>query len=203
MIKKPLARAILALVLVLSTLSVAAADAQKNFEKAKEAYLKKDYRGAEKQLRALTKADPDFDFGHLYLGHSLFYQGKFDEAIPEYEKAMELGMKAGDMKQEDVRLLTDQLGMSYGISGHLDKAKALFEQGIQKDAEYAMYYYNLACTNAELGNLDDAVVNLKKGFERKQNMLPSETYPSPRTDDSFKRYLGNPKFEAALKEMGF
>ena len=176
---------------------------EREFEKAKEAYLKKDYPKAEKHLRSLLKNAPDFMFGHLYLGHSLFYQDKYREAIPEYERAAELGAKGGEMNQDDERLLTDQLGMAYGLSGRLRDAKTLFEAGIQKDPEYALYYYNLACTNGELGQLDEALSNLKLGFARRKHMLPGETYPNPRTDDSFKRYLNDPKFDAAMKEMGF
>jgi tetratricopeptide (TPR) repeat protein len=93
--------------------------------------------------------------------------------------------------------------MAYGLSGRLDDAKALFEAAIQEDPSYPLYYYNLACTFAELGRMDEAISNLKLGFERRENMLAGETYPNPRMDDSFKRLLGEEKFEAALKEMGF
>lgn len=202
MMKRLPVRAFLSVCLVgLSTALLAlACDSQRTYDKAMEAYLKKDYRAAEKQLRSLTKADPDYAFGHLYLGHSLYFQRKFKEAIPEYEKAMELGTKSGEINQSLERILTDQLGMSYGISGQLERAKVIFEQASKKDPEYPIYYYNLACAYAELGNLDEAIAELKKGFERKQNML--KAFPNPRSDDSFKRYLGNPEFETALKEIG-
>jgi predicted Zn-dependent protease len=177
--------------------------AEREFEKAKAAYLKKDYPKAENLFRALLKDTPDLLFGHLYLGHSLFYQSKYKEAIPEYERAAEIGAKRGDMNQDDERLLTDQLGMAYGLSGRLDDAKSLFEAGIRKDPEYALYYYNLACAYAELGHVDEALSNLKLGFARRKHMLPGEEYPNPRTDDSFKRFLSDAKFDAALKEMGF
>lgn len=176
---------------------------EREFEKAKQAYLKKDYPKAEKHLRSLLKDAPDFMFGHLYLGHSLFYQEKFREAIPEYERTAELGAKSGNMNRDDERLLIDQLGMAYGLSGRLGEAKTLFETGIRKDPEYALYYYNLACVLAELGHLDEALSNLKQGFERRKHLLPGETYPNPRTDDSFKRYVNDPQFDTAMKEMGF
>ena len=75
----------------------------------------------------------------------------------------------------------------------------MFEAAIKKDPEYSMYYYNLACSHAELGNLDEALRNLKLGFERRQTVLPGEIYPDPRTDDSFKPFRGNDRFEAAMK----
>jgi hypothetical protein len=172
-------------------------------EKGKKAYLKKDLKQAETHFRAAVEIMPDSYFGHLYLGHSIFYQKRFAEAIPEYERAKELGTTPGGMTQSEARLLNDQLGMSYGISGRVEDAKRLFEAAIKEDPGYAMYYYNLACAHAELGNLQEAITNLKLGFDHREDMISGEQYPNPRGDDSFKRYLGNERFEAALKEMGF
>jgi tetratricopeptide (TPR) repeat protein len=175
----------------------------RDLERAREAYLRKDYVRAEKYLRALTVSSPDDQFPHLYLGHSLFYQGKYKESVPEYERAREIGVKIGKMTQDEERLLNDQLGMAYGLSGRLDRSKALFEEAIKKDPAYAMYYFNLACAYAEMDQLDAALSNLKEGFARRAHMLGEEKFPNPRKDDSFKKYLGNEKFEAAMKEMGY
>ena len=173
------------------------------FEKGRSAYLKSDYPKAEEHFRACIGMDSERWLAHLYLGHSLFFQEKYAEAIPAYETAMQLGAASMELKEAEQRLLTDQLGMSYGISGHLEKAKALFEAAIQEDPDYAMYYYNLACTHAESGELDDALSNLRLGFERRANMRPGERYPNPRNDASFRSFLRDQKFETALKEMGF
>jgi tetratricopeptide (TPR) repeat protein len=188
----------------------ATSQADKDLQKGKEAYLAKDFASAEKYFRAVVQDAPDLAFAHLYLGHSLFYQDKFKEAIPEYERARELSTKgremttsSGEMSQADERLLTDQLGMAYGLAGRLDDARTLYEEAIRKDPHYAMYYYNLACTDGEQGRLDDAITHLKQGYKLKQHMLPWEKFPDPRHDDSFKKLLNDPKFEAALKEMGF
>ena len=205
--RRPIAERVLARVPGGSSTGQAAANvprgAQKDFEKGKAAYLKKDYREAEKRFRALAESVPEIGFAHLYLGHSLFYQERYRESSPEYEKALALADKSGKMELQDERILNDQLGMSYGLSGRLDDAKALFQGAIENDPVYPLYYYNLACVEAELGNLDGAMVNLKLAFERRADFLPGESYPNPGEDDSFKNYLGNPKFEAAIKELGF
>ena len=146
---------------------------------------------------------PEFGFAHLYLGHSLFYQEKYPESIPEYEKALALSGASEKMEPREERILNDQLGMAYGLTGRLEDAKRFFEGAIKKDPEYPLYYYSLACAQAELGDLDAALTNLKLAFERKANFLPGESFPNPREDDSFKRFLGNPKFEGAMKEIGF
>jgi len=169
----------------------------------RKAFLARDYASAEKHYRTLVGLNPGSWSAHRWLAESLYYQEKYREAAPEYEKALELGARSGALQRMEERLLTDQVGMAYGLSGQLEKARTIFERAIKKDPDYALYYFNLACCHAELGDLDAALMNLKLGFDRRANMLPGETYPDPRTDDSFKSFLGNPKFEAAMKEMGF
>jgi tetratricopeptide (TPR) repeat protein len=181
-----------------------ASSVKKDFEKAKAAYLKKNYPTAERYFRAITTVLPEFANAHLYLGHSLFYQEKFRESIPEYEltKALYDGQQE-KVELRDERILNDQLGMAYGLSGRLEEARNHFEGAIKKDPAYPFYYYNLACAFAELNDLDGALANLKLVSEHRANFLPGESYPNPREDDSFKKYVGNPKFEAAMKEIGF
>jgi len=178
-------------------------DATEELKKGKDAYLKQDLKSAEKRFRAAVELQPDSYVGHLYLGHSLYFQQRFQEAIPEYQKAMVLGAKSGEMQRGDKRLLNDQLGMAFGMSGKPQEAKAVLEAALKDDPAYAMYYYNLACAHAELGHLEEALANLELGFARRGDMLPGEKYPNPRGDDSFKRYAGNERFEASMKRMGF
>jgi len=173
------------------------------FSNALEPYGKKDYASAEAGFRAVTQKSPDLLLGHLYLGHCLFYQGKYADAIPEYERATSLAAAHGGLTQVNGRILSDQLGMAYALSGRLDDARKSFEATIKRDPDYPMSYYNLACTAAEQGDLDAAIANLKQGHARRQNVLPGEAFPDPRGDDSFKRYLDDAKFKAALAEMGY
>lgn len=46
------------------------------------------------------------------------------------------------------RVMRDQAGMSYGISGDLAKARSIFEKGTAEDPDYPLYYDNLACADA-------------------------------------------------------
>ncbi len=64
-----------------------------------------------------------------------------------------------------------------------------------------MFYYNLACSFAEMGKQDDAIKNLRLAFKYKGNSIPGESVPDPRTDSSFEKYLNNPEFKAALEQM--
>ena len=175
----------------------------KQFGEASEKYQANDYSGAEKRFRALTKSAPQNAMASLYLGHSLFYQQKYADAIAPYEKARDLAAKGGVLTQRNGRVLSDQLGMAYALSGRMEDAQKHFEAAVRKDPDYPMGYYNLACVDAEMGRLDEALANLKAGYAHRVHMLEGETYPDPRSDDSFKKYLADPKFQAAMKELGY
>ena len=90
---------------------------------------------------------------------------------------------------------------AYGISGDLQKAKETFQYGVNKDPTYPIFYYNLACTYAELGDAREAGNYLKKAFEYKANVLPGENIPDPRKDDSFKKLMKNKEFQELAETL--
>ena len=61
--------------------------------------------------------------------------------------------------------MVDNLGMAYGISGDLKKAKDTFEYGLSKDPKYPMFNYNMACTFAEMNDVDKAISYLQQAFQ--------------------------------------
>jgi len=98
-------------------------------------------------------------------------------------------------------VLIDNLGMAYGITGDLKSAEETFNYGLSKDSTYPLFYYNLACANAEKNDLNLCINYLKSAYKFKNNMLDGETFPDPATDDSFSKYLNNDLFISALKEL--
>lgn len=134
-------------------------------------------------------------------GSSYFRDHDFKSAIPPYQKALDLEKQNRTLSDTYWKVLIDNLGMAYGITGNLDKAKDTFEYGISKAPDYPMFYYNMACTFAEKEDMDKAIEYLKLAFDRRGNMLPGEDMPDPATDDSFARFMNNQMFLAALKEL--
>jgi Tfp pilus assembly protein PilF len=122
-------------------------------------------------------------------GSVLFLKGDYQNASKPYQKALDLEDKNPTLEKPIWRVLVDNLGMSYGISGDLKKAKETFEYGLSKDPDYAMFHYNLACTFAEMNDEDHAIVYLKSAFKNKENMIAGEAIPNPATDDSFARFM--------------
>ena len=113
----------------------------------------------------------------MQVGSAHYLRGDFKKAIGPYQKALVLEKQKRTLEQNLWRVLGDNLGMSYGISGNLKVAKATFEYGISEDPDYPMFYYNMASTYGEMDNMEKA------------------------KDSSFARFADDEKFVAALKEM--
>lgn len=134
-------------------------------------------------------------------GSQLYLAGNYKEAIVPYQQALVLEKQNSTLSSGMFRVLVDNLGVSYGLTGNLKRAQETFEYGITKDPTYPLFHYNLACTFAERDDLDHALGELGLAYQYKQNMLPGEEFPDLRTDDSFQRYLKNRRFLDFLKSV--
>lgn len=134
-------------------------------------------------------------------GSAHFLLGEYKQAVGPYSRALELEKQKPQLPRDIWRVLVDNLTMAYGISGDLKSAKETAEYGLSKDPDYPMFHYLMANTYAEMGDLDNTILYLKQAFARKQNMNKGERMPDPATDDSFKRFMKDEKFLAALKEI--
>ena len=99
------------------------------------------------------------------------------------------------------RVTTDQLSMALGMSGDLQGSRAVNEAAIQRDPEYPLYYYNLACADAESNDAAAARKHLTQAFERKSHVLPGETLPDPSKDDSFLKLKSNQEFWSFVQTL--
>lgn len=98
----------------------------------------KDGDAEKKCLQAVTLADQlpenrvlERSSAQTFLGHSLFHQHRFAEAIPVYEKALEI-RKHYEHSDRDADFAEDNanLGRAYFVSGQLDKADSLYSQAV-------------------------------------------------------------------------
>jgi Tfp pilus assembly protein PilF len=145
----------------------------------------------------------------VFLYATLLYQARmYKAAAPIFEMALvklkeDPGIAARMMKdtRTATRVVTDQAGMSYGMSGDIPQARRLFEKAIAEDPDYPLYYYNLACADAEEKNLVGARNHLQQAFARKANVISGENMPDPTKDDSFLPYRDNKEFWAFLESL--
>jgi hypothetical protein len=99
------------------------------------------------------------------------------------------------------RLETDQLVMSLGMSGDLDGSRMIAGQAIASDPTYPINFYNLACSDAEVGNAAAAKLHLQQAFDRRANVIPGENMPDPATDSSLIKLKGDPAFWAFVQAL--
>lgn len=170
-------------------------------QQAQREFVAGNYADAERDFRELAKREPSNISAVMYWGHSLFEQQEYAQAVVPYEKARELEKSGKKLTDEQRRILTDQLVISYGISGQLKQAHVLLAEAIKQDPEYPFNYYNLACVYAEEGNKSEALTNLSLAFEHKDHMLKGEKVPDPRKDSSFQKYLRDPDFIQLMTKL--
>jgi hypothetical protein len=132
---------------------------------------------------------------------SIFYNvtKSYESAAVYYQRALDTLPPNVSLKIK--RVLTDQLAMSYGISGQIKESRAINEAAIKADPDYPLYYYNLACADAEQHKAADAKLHLQQAFERKANTLPNEYLPDPTQDDSILKLKKDKEFWAFVQTL--
>src|SRR5579884_2004979 len=78
-------------------------------EQAQQEYLAGKFADAERDFRELARREPSNINAVTYLGHSLFRQEKYAEAVAPYEKARELEQSGKKISAAEHRILIDQL----------------------------------------------------------------------------------------------
>ncbi len=99
------------------------------------------------------------------------------------------------------RVVTDQLSMSLGLSGDLHASREVNEAAIQKDPDYPLFYYNLACADAEAGNARAAQEHLQQAYDRRKHVLTGEPFPDPTADDSLQKLRDDAAFWSLAQKI--
>jgi tetratricopeptide (TPR) repeat protein len=134
-------------------------------------------------------------------GSRYFIAHQYREAIPPYQKAFEIEKNTPTLDKNLWRVLIDNLSIAYGITHDLTSAREVLTYGVSRDPDYPLFYYSLACVTAEKGDLPDTKNYLKLAFERRENMIPGETFPDARVDDSFQKLLLEKEFRQFLNSL--
>jgi tetratricopeptide (TPR) repeat protein len=138
----------------------------------------------------------------LNMGNALSRQYEYARAIASYQKAFELEKAEPQLDRILWRVLIDNLGMAYEMTGRLKEAKSTFQEGIQADPTYPMFHYNLACTFAEMNDIDHAMQSLTIAFRHRKNQNPGDKgMPDPRQNSSFQRFMKNETFRSLVNDL--
>ena len=109
---------------------------------------------------------------HSYLGLAYYRQGKLDEAVTEYKKA--LTINPDDAKTHS------NLGVAYGEQGKYDLEIASFQKVIAINPDDAEAHYNLGIVYDMQGKSEKAIESFQKAISINPKYLEM-----PQTDNDF------------------
>ncbi len=136
------------------------------------------------QSRKMIQADPNFWFGHFFLGWALARTGKYDEAISSLNEAVRLG--ASPYAQ-------GYLGYAYAMSGKTAKAREVLAQMEEAAKKSYVPLYQIAIVYVGLGEREKALQLLQKSFDDHEEIMTflkvDSTWASLRSDPRFQSLL--------------
>jgi eukaryotic-like serine/threonine-protein kinase len=149
-------------------------------------YLARRYDEAIQQYMRTLEMDRNFASAHVNLGQSLIQKGRYPEAIAE--------LKAG-LTETDAGT-TIELLRAHVLAGQRDEGLRLFKQVRELSAKRYVSPYYLAVADLSLGNRDQALDLLEKGYqERSWPMIFLNV------DPRFDRLRSVPRFQDLLKRL--
>ncbi len=120
-------------------------------------YHEKDFPKAEKIFRKLINRYPKEAKYHYYLGESLYFQGKLDQAIKEYKKAISI--------ESDYTLAYNALGVLFSSKQDWEAAITQYKKALSINPNYADAMKNLGQALWEKGSSTDAIAAWKKSLD--------------------------------------
>src|SRR5579872_7161364 len=101
--------------------------------------------------------DRNFATGHYELGQALTQKHMYDEAIAEFQKAIELSGHSG--------AYDSNLGYAYALSGRKDEAMTIINDLDSRHAQNGSVDADIALIYVGLGDRDEALARLDKAYE--------------------------------------
>ncbi len=138
---------------------------------------------------------------HFRAGSAPYLQGNYAQAIPYYEQALALEQSNPTLDKSIWRLLIQNLGMAYRVTGDLQQARTIFEYGVAQDPANPLFHYNLARTYAGMNDRDKAMQSLHAAFHNHRHRNVGESLPDPRQDVSFRRFMLDPGFRTLAESL--
>jgi Putative Zn-dependent protease, contains TPR repeats len=146
------------------------------------------YDAAEAQARKTLEIDSRSFVAHYYLGAALQLTSRLKEAIPEFQKAVELNNDPYSIAM---------LAQAYARNGQTDEARKLLAHLNEMAKSAEVPEYALAIVYTSLGEKERAIEALEHGFSGGNKsylfLLPGD----PFLDDLH----GDPRFEALVQKI--
>lgn len=153
-------------------------------------YLLRDFEGLLEASRRGVASNPNEWFEHYYLGIGYEGTGKPLEAIPEYQKAVE--MSDGD------RGAIAALAHAYTEVGRTAETRKILQDFEQESKSGYVSPYLIATLHADLGEKDKAFELLEKAYQEKSADLSWDL----KADLRLKNLRSDPRYQDLLRRIG-
>jgi len=127
-------------------------------------YQLRDYSAVTKAGRQCVAADPNSWIAHFLLGVGLEGSGQPREAIPEYQKAVELSQGNSDSAAA--------LGHAYAVTGNRAEAQRIIREWQRQSENSYVSPYMIATVYAGLGEKSKAFEYLEKAYQERSSDIP-------------------------------
>jgi TolB-like protein/Tfp pilus assembly protein PilF len=118
-------------------------------------FFQMDLAGSLREYQRATELDPNYATAHQWLGNdSLVSYGRFDEAIAEGKRAVELDPLSS--------IINADLGITLGLARRYDEAIQQFKKTLAIDPTFFYAHYNLGIVLQLKGDLSGAIAEYQK-----------------------------------------
>jgi tetratricopeptide (TPR) repeat protein len=152
-------------------------------------YLSRNAEATIREARQALKLDPNFFPARRYLALGYDLQGKYNDALAEFQKAASLSPRSSLVKSE--------LGYAYAKAGKREEAQRVIEDLQRSPGERRVSPFHLALVHIGLGENDRAIELLEKSFEER-----TERLVWLRADPRFDPLRLDPRFNDLLRQIG-
>jgi tetratricopeptide (TPR) repeat protein len=101
--------------------------------------------------------NPNCWLGHYNLGNALLQKGQVDDAVAQYQKAVEI--------YPNYQEAHGNLGLALFQKGQVDDAVAQYQKAVEINPNYVQAHYNLGVALFQKGQVDDAVAQYQRAVE--------------------------------------
>ena len=148
--------------------------------------------------------NPNCWVGHNNLGVVFLKRGQIDEAVEEFQKALEIN--------PNYKEAHSNLGIALVQKGQVDEAIAQYQKVLEIDPNFLGAYSNLGIALAQKGQLDEAIAEYQKALEINPNQceghynLGSALFQKGQLDEAIAQYQKaleiNPNYAEAHNNLG-
>jgi len=134
-------------------------------------------------------------------GDEMRAQTNYGAAAKSYQRAFDQE-RANRTFDNDMFLdLISKLGFAYRMNGQLAKAKETLDYGLSQNADYPIFHYDMACTYAQMGKMDESLGELKAAYQHSAKVAPVQLPNHPEEDACFAKWANDPRFMDVIQKL--